>query len=138
MVFIYVLHVLPLYYLFDITSNAAYFNSPSLTIYLGFFLVVFGRIVSHLYLIDINKIRSKTFDGFVVNGLYQYSRNPGLIGLYISFLGFFLLKPNLLFLGCLVVYLIHMHFKIKLEEDYLLNKHGKDYQTYLEKTRCYL
>jgi len=138
MLFIYILHALPLYSLYDLIVNEIAFGDSYFIIYLGIALVIIGRIISHFYLFNIKKIKTKTFDGFIVNGLFKITRNPGLLGLYISFLGFFLIQPSTLFFVCLVIYIIHMHYKIKMEEDYLTNKHGANYKSYLQKTRRYL
>ena len=138
MVFIYLLHVLPAYCAYDLIFNDKGLSVGTSVFYLGIVLVVLGRIVSHLYLISIKRIKAKSFDGFVVNGLFRFSRNPGLLGLYISFLGFLIIHPSILFLICFIVYIVHMHFKIKMEEDYLTNKNHDGYKTYLQKTRRYL
>jgi len=137
MIFIYVLHVLPAYLLIEIFYYEAFAIKMSILGYLGIALVVVGRIISHLYLNAIQKIKKETQEGFVNNGIFKLSRNPGLLGLYISFLGFIVIKPMPLFIICFVVYVFYMHFKVKMEEDYLNNKHGDEYNGYLQKTRRY-
>lgn len=138
MVFIYLLHVLPAYFIYDLYFNDSHLSSTTSAFYIGIVLVVLGRIVSHLYLLSIQKIKSKSFDGFVVSGLFKFSRNPGLLGLYISFLGFLIIHPSVVFMICFIIYIVHMHFKIRMEEDYLVNKNQEDYKTYLQKTKRYL
>nr|WP_321236192.1 methyltransferase [uncultured Psychroserpens sp.] len=138
MIFIYMLHLLPAYLLYDLTFNAGDLQCIYYLCFIGIGLVLFGRIISHLYLLSIKKIKAKSYEGFVTNGLFKYSRNPGLLGLYISFLGFYLIQPSILFLICYSIYIVHMHFKIIMEEDYLTNIHGEDYKLYLQKTRRYL
>lgn len=138
MIFIYVLHILPAFFLFKLGPNRINLENICVLTYLGLGLVIMGRVISHLYLIKIDKIKTYTFEGFVTNGVFKISRNPGLMGLYISFLGFFMIVPSKLFLLCFVIYIVHMHFKIKMEEDFLTNKHGESYEKYLQKTRRYL
>ncbi len=124
MVFIYLLHLYPAILFFNkyYFSDVFFSNNYSLG-YLGIVLVILGRIISHLYLIKIKKIKEKTFDNFVIEGIFKISRNPGLLGLYISFLGFLAIQPSTPFILCYLVYILHMHFKILMEEDYLKNKH---------------
>jgi len=138
MAFIYVLHGFPLFFLYDIILNDAILTNVHLIIYAGILLVIIGRVISHFYLINIKKIKAKSFEGFIISGLFKFSRNPGLLGLYISFLGFLIIRPSISFLICFLIYITHMHFKIKMEEGYLINKHGEDYKLYLQKTRRYL
>ncbi|MFK7782314.1 methyltransferase family protein [Psychroserpens sp.] len=138
MIFIYVLHLLPAYALYDLLFFDIQIQNSYSTYIIGIGLVVFGRIISHLYLLSIKKIKTQSFTGFVTSGLFKFSRNPGLLGLYISFLGFYVIQPSTLFLICYLIYIIHMHFKIIMEENYLTNTHGEDYKEYLQKTRRYL
>lgn len=138
LIVIYILHALPAYFLFQINYGDRLLDNVNFTFYLGILLVILGRIISHRYLRDIKKIKAKTFDGFVATGLFKFSRNPGLLSLYTSFFGFYLMTPSIFFLLCLIVYIAHMHYKIIMEEDYLMNKHKEDYKTYLQKTKRYL
>ena len=138
MVFIYTLHGLPILNLYELYRLDFEIRSPMFLFLLGLVLVVFGRCISHYYLKSIRHIKSKTFHGFVNNGVFRFSRNPGLIGLYISFLGFYLIKPSILFSVCFIIYVVHMHFKVKMEEDYLRHKYGENYEAYFQKTKRYL
>lgn len=138
LVFIYILHALPAYVLYQTHFNDTVLTNTYFSFYIGIFLVIIGRLISHFYLISIRKIKEKSFEGFIESGLFKYSRNPGLIGLFISFLGLLIIQPSIFFLICFIIYIVHMHFKIKMEEDYLINKHGEEYKLYLQKTRRYL
>jgi len=138
MLFIYILHGLPAFFVYDVKFNGVVPTNIYFAFYLGIFLVIIGRCISHFYLISIKRIKAKSFEGFVATGMFKFSRNPGLLGLYISFLGFLLIQTSILFLICLIIYIVHMHFKIKMEEGYLINMHGEDYKKYLQKTRRYL
>ncbi|WP_461587959.1 methyltransferase family protein [Winogradskyella sp.] len=137
LVFIYLLHLLPAFLLYELSFNKVSITS-NLMVIAGLFLVIFGRIFSHIYLSKINAIKANMLTDFISTGIFKYSRNPGLIGLYISFLGFFMIKPSILYSICFVIYIIHMHFKILLEEDYLMNLHGDKYLSYKKKIRRYL
>ena len=102
MLFIYLLHLLPVYILYDLICNEKPIQNTFWICWIGIVLVLFGRIISHIYLANIKKIKKKDFNGFITSGLFKFSRNPGLLGLYISFLGFYAIKPSALFLICFV------------------------------------
>lgn len=74
----------------------------------------------------------------ITNNLFQYSRNPIYLGLLISFLGFFLIAPNALSLCCLVLSYPSVEIKIRLEEEYLMNKHGNLFREYMEKVNRWI
>lgn len=74
----------------------------------------------------------------ITNRLYQYSRNPIYLGLLISFFGFFLIAPNALSLCCLVLSYPSVEIKIRLEEQYLIEKHGNDFRAYMEKVNRWI
>ncbi|NQX85333.1 MAG: hypothetical protein HRT67_05440 [Flavobacteriaceae bacterium] len=136
--FVYLLHALPLLYALKLLLT----KTPTTYITnlwpIAIALVILGRLVSHLYLLQIQKSKKTSFNHFVVDGIFKYSRNPGLLGLYISFSGFLILQPHTIFIICYLIYLIHMHFKIIMEEDYLSNKYGKKYAIYKQNTKRYL
>lgn len=70
--------------------------------------------------------------------VFRVSRNPGLVGMYLMFIGFWLIMPSALFGLGILVYMLHMHFKVRLEEDYLSNRFGGDFSRYRERTPRYL
>jgi len=85
--------------------------------------------------IGINE-REKT--ELITNRLFQYSRNPIYLGLLISFLGYFLIAPNALSLCCLVLSYPSVEIKIRLEEQYLIEKHGNNFQEYMEQVNRWI
>ena len=54
------------------------------------------------------------------------------------FAGFWLAMPSVLFVLGIAVYMTHMHFKVRLEEDYLCNRFGSDFVHYRDNTPRYL
>lgn len=70
--------------------------------------------------------------------IFRVSRNPGLVGMYIMFLGFWLAMPSAIFALGIVVYVVHMHLKVQLEEDYLGHRFGADFEDYRRRTPRYL
>lgn len=71
----------------------------------------------------------------VKSKLFEYTRNPIYLGLLVSYVGFFLMMPNAFSLTFLVVSYIALEIKIRLEEQYLIDKHDQDYLTYHEIVR---
>lgn len=74
----------------------------------------------------------------ITHSAYKYSRNPIYLGYMISIVGFFLLMPNVLSLVVLVLTFCAIHVKIRLEEQHLISKNGKEYQEYLKRVRRWL
>ncbi|MEH6777707.1 isoprenylcysteine carboxylmethyltransferase family protein [Maribacter arcticus] len=74
----------------------------------------------------------------ITNKLFRYSRNPIYLGLLISFMGFFFIAPNALSLCCLVLSYPSVEIKIRLEEEYLIQKHGEKFQEYMEKVNRWI
>lgn len=74
----------------------------------------------------------------ITKGFYGYSRNPIYVGLVISLLGFFLAAPNALSLCCLVLSYPSIQIKILMEEEYMLSKHGKDFEEYMKSVRRWI
>ncbi len=62
--------------------------------------------------------------------IYQYSRNPQLVGYGILLLGLALLFISWYSLGWLVQYLIISYFMIRSEEEFLILSYGKEYEKY--------
>ncbi len=63
-------------------------------------------------------------------GIYQYSRNPQLVGYGIILLGFALLFLSWYSLGWFIQYLIISYFMIRSEEEFLSLKYGEEYEKY--------
>ena len=71
----------------------------------------------------------------VQHGLFSVSRNPVFFGMITSLLGFFFLMPNALTLLILICGYLLIQIQIRLEEEFLLNKHGELYKQYLNTVR---
>ncbi|MCX8532553.1 methyltransferase family protein [Chryseobacterium luquanense] len=74
----------------------------------------------------------------ITTGLFKYSRNPIFFGMLLSLIGLFFTLPTLISLIFFVVSNILIQTQIRLEEDFLLNQHGKDYLQYKAKVRRFL
>lgn len=73
-----------------------------------------------------------------INGVFKVSRNPVFLGILISYIGTFLIIPNAMTFTVLVLTYVTLQFQIRLEEDYLLNMHGQDYQKYKKRVRRWI
>lgn len=64
------------------------------------------------------------------SGIYQYSRNPQLVGYGIILLSFALLYISWYTLGWLLQYIIISYLMIRSDEEFLNLRYGEEYQKY--------
>ncbi len=110
---------------------------------MGVFLMIMGSVVTivaqfqmgNSWRIGINPTEKTTL---IQTGLFRYSRNPIYFSLLISFLGFFLVVPNALSLCALGLSYPSVEIKIRLEEQYLIEKHGTEFIQYMEKVKRWI
>jgi protein-S-isoprenylcysteine O-methyltransferase Ste14 len=74
----------------------------------------------------------------ITTGIFAISRNPIFLFMDIYFAGISFIYPNILFIAGTVCVIIGIHLQIMREEKSLLNKFGKEYLDYKQKTRRYL
>lgn len=111
--------------------------------YAGIVIMLVGSVVGIIaqfqmgdsWRIGINKNESTAL---ITQGFYKYSRNPIYLGLLLSFIGFFLIVPNCFSLCCVAVSYPALETKIRLEEQYLLQLHGKKYEDYMKRRRRWI
>lgn len=72
--------------------------------------------------LDKNKLKTKY--------IYQYSRNPQLVGYGLILIGFVLLYFSWYSFGWFLIYLIISFFMIKSEEEFLESKYQEEYKKY--------
>lgn len=78
-------------------------------------------------------------DALVTSGIYQYSRNPGYLGLAIIQLGMAVLIDNVwIVLAGVIAIWITNRFVIKLEEQKLKDTFGETYRAYTESVRRWI
>jgi len=106
----------------------------------AFVILLLGRIISlySVFIIRKNNRQQKNSFALKTKAIFSISRNPILIGMYITYAGLLILFPYPLMFAGLAVYLINMHFRILIEESFLKWKFGEEYISYLAHTRSYI
>jgi len=74
----------------------------------------------------------------ITAGIFKYSRNPFFLGTFLSYLGFFLVLPNILSFTVGVVYFILILIQVRLEEENLNKSLGNTYHNYCAKVRRWI
>lgn len=113
----------------------------SLTI-LGMLLALFGRFLglSAAWMMYHEKAvpDQEGYFELKTKGIFGFTRNPILIGMYIAFIGLWLLYPTWE-MGLGFFFLVaNMHFRVILEEEYLSWYFGQPYRDFMTKTRRYI
>lgn len=83
-------------------------------------------------------IDADTKTPLVTHGIFGISRNPIFLGMRITLLGFFLILPNAVTLTTLTLGEALMQIQVRLEEEYLRQTHGEEYQKYCHRTHRWL
>lgn len=74
----------------------------------------------------------------VTRGLFRFCRNPIYLGLQLALAGFCCLLPGYLSLDLLVLGVVLLHVQARLEESYLLERHGRAYAEYCTRVGRFL
>lgn len=74
----------------------------------------------------------------ITSGLFSISRNPVYFGLGISFIGFFLITPNIGSLIFLILMYYGINQKINDEQKFLVNTFGEEYTNYKAKVKKWI
>ncbi len=102
---------------------------------LGLAFIIAGRLLTFS---SVLQLRSAKRRKRIPNGLFIYSRNPGLVGMFSFYIGLCLtLGGPWLWLG-LPLYLMNMHHRVCLEEAQLTATHGGSWRNYQQRVARYL
>lgn len=74
----------------------------------------------------------------VSEGIFKLSRNPVFLGMRVTYIGFFLVLPNAVTLMLWVWGDVLLQVQVRLEETYLRELHGDEYQQYCQQTGRWL
>lgn len=77
-------------------------------------------------------------DQLITTGVFAISRNPIYVGFWIVLLGQFLIFPNWILLIYLGAATFLFHRQTLLEEKFLLDYYGQEYQDYCDQVKRYL
>lgn len=110
-------------------------ETPAVAV-LGAVLVVVGRALTIVSVVQLRRMRQDT--GGMPRGLFLYSRNPGLIGMYAFYLGNACLFPNVVLFAGFVPYVLNMHVRVLMEESHLERRLGANYVEYRVRVPRYL
>ncbi len=102
--------------------------------------IAVGRVVALWTAWTLRKSGSKLGDSSFLHtsGAFRMSRNPGLVGMYVFVAGLWIAAPSASMSIGILVYMIYMDFKVRMEEDFLQNKFGDAYLDYQARTARYL
>jgi protein-S-isoprenylcysteine O-methyltransferase Ste14 len=76
--------------------------------------------------------------GLITDGIYSYMRNPTYTGLYLLCAGVWIMSPTALYAFWILIFFIMMEFQVRLEERYLLEVYGDEYQVYYNSVKRYI
>ena len=103
----------------------------TLWFYLGLLIFLFGLIIDIMALYTFREAKP---DGPFTIGPYRYSRHPVYVGFFLMYVSITIMSVSWIFLVFTIIFGIHLLFVAPAEERYCLNKYGKEYQKYLERT----
>ena len=103
----------------------------------GVAVVILGRILTFSSVLQLRRERRPGVHGLQPQGIFLRSRNPGLLGMYLFYLGNCLIFPSVVLCLGLFPYIMNMHQKVLLEESRLLELHGRSYSEYQRRTPRY-
>jgi len=102
-------------------------------------LMVLGRALALLTAVALRRCNRDAGDSvsLLTAGPFRWSRNPGLVGMYVFVVGMWLAMPSASMLAGIVFYVCYMDFKVRLEEDFLRGHLGEPYVLYQARTGRY-
>ena len=100
-------------------------------LYVGIALFVVGLVVFEIT--NISWIKTEV-DKPITTGIYQYSRHPIYLGVFIQFLGMGIASASGLFLLLAIIYIATSVYVTPAEERYCIDKYGDSYKQYLNRT----
>ena len=110
-------------------------RTPSIT-WLGASLVLLGRMLTFGSVLQLR--RQKQSRKLSARGIFTFSRNPGLVGMYLFYLGNAFLFPCIVLFVGFLPYVVNMHRRVLMEEQHLTDTLGADYRHYLNSVPRYL
>lgn len=121
------------------TLGSHLFDPSNATDALAVVLIVVGRVVALRSVVAMRRAGGGATEPetLCTGGPFRFSRNPVLVGMYVFVVGLWVAAPSLPMLGGILVYVVYMDFKVRMEEDYLQNRFGASYLAYRTRTSRY-
>jgi protein-S-isoprenylcysteine O-methyltransferase Ste14 len=132
--------LIPFLYFYPMADTFQIFKPAYGLELLGVLLVLLGRGItfgSMLYIRKENKQKNNSFK-LHTKGIFKYSRNPGLDGMFLFFIGFGFIFPTYISWIGLMGYLVYMLFRVRIEEEFLKELFKQEYTDYCLKTKRFL
>jgi len=82
--------------------------------------------------------RAHPADELITDGFFALSRNPIYVGMLAMAIGVFLCMPNAVTLTVAVVAFVLLHTRVHVEEAYLSELYGEEYEAYRRSTPRWL
>lgn len=102
----------------------------------GMVAIVFGRVLTFGSVLLLRSQRRR--GGGPPGGLFRWSRNPGLVGMYVGYVGLMVGYSMPLLALVLPLYLWNMHRRVRLEESQLQHTLGAAWSSYATHVPRYL
>jgi protein-S-isoprenylcysteine O-methyltransferase Ste14 len=102
-------------------------------------LILVGRVIAVATVLAIRRDDRRSPEPFPLqtSGVFGWSRNPGLVGMYLFVAGLWLTTPSATMMLGIGLYVAHMDVKVRMEEDFLKHTFGRRYIDYTFKTGRY-
>ena len=108
---------------------------PDAVVVVGIVAIALGRAITFG---SVLQLRAAKRHERLPGGLFRHSRNPGLVGMYVCYLGLMLGYGLPLLAVVLPLYLGNMHRRVRLEEAQLDFAHGASWRDYAARVPRYL
>ena len=99
--------------------------------YIGLLILLFGLILD---LAVLYTIREAKLDKPFTNGPYKYSRHPIYLASFLIIISISIMSFSWVFTLIAIIVAIHQSIVAPAEEQYCLNRYGKDYLEYMKRT----
>jgi len=99
--------------------------------YIGSLIFLFGFIFDLSILITLRSVKP---DEPFTNGPFKYSRHPAYFALFIILISISIMSLSWVFLLIVIICGIHLVIVAPVEEKYCMEKYGKAYEEYIERT----
>ncbi|MBL9076434.1 MAG: isoprenylcysteine carboxylmethyltransferase family protein [Planctomycetes bacterium] len=98
-------------------------------------LVALGRTITFT---SVLQLRAQRRHGGAPRFWFRRSRNPGLLGMYVCYLGLCVVYGSPLLWAVLPLYVANMHGRVRIEEAHLAARHGAAWTDYAARVPRYL